>query len=513
MTTRGARVGLLVVSLLLAPGASAGQEVVPDTVDARIRQARELREERSFREAADRLRAYLRDRPDDVAMLRLLASTLRRAGEPAAAREAFEEALRRQPDDALLRLDYADLLVEREAGEEASRILAPVIRGGEVPAEVRADARVLLGRVARSAERDAEAEEEFRRALALTPGHPSALRQLREMYRQRVPWLRATVGRVDDDQPLTGTRSALEARQGVLPWLDARASASVVSLGGELSDETVPGARLGVGARWELLKLEASAWGGAFRGPADDAVDWRASGEVAYLGPGGLRLSVRGDRGPYLLTEASLDTTLAPAAFEGAVGRPDVAGWAGNLEYRQQRFDDDLKVEEFRAWILGPLLRDRGGTLRLGYEFRGADSSDMLFAPTREVKLPFEGPIPGRYDPVYTPEQLQEHRLLVDVRIETDGTLTGFLEGSWAFEAEEEAPLLFVSVPDVPQAGVGLQFQRRSYDPWHVGGRVRYLPIPGLEVVAGGGYRRAAFRSRSWARITATLYDLPDELR
>lgn len=512
MRASGWAVVLVAFSGLL-PRAAVSQEQPSDTADSRIQEVRELRDERRFREAAEHLRAYLRDHPRDVAMLRLLATTLRGAGETAAAREAFEGALRHQPADPLLRLDYADLLLELRAVLEARRILQPVIDDPGVPDAVRADARVLLGRLARAAGNEAEAEDELRSALELVPDHPGALRQLRELYRERAPWLRTDVGRQEDDQPLVQTAFSIEGERGILPWLDGRARARVRTLAASRGRGTVPDVRLGAVARWELLNLEASGWGGAFRRSVTDENDWQAAGEIGFVGPGGARVRFYGERGPYLLTEASLDTALVPATFGGGVGRPDVGGWAGNLEYRQQRFGDEVKVEDFRAWILAPVLRDRGGVLRLGYEFHGADADDVLFAPTLEKVIPFEGPIPGRYEPIYTPQQLQIHSARADVRIETDGTLAGTLEGAWGFEAEEEAPLLFASVPELPRAGVGLQLERRSFDPWHISARVRYLPVPSVEVVADAGYRSTAFNSYSFFRVSATLFELPRELR
>jgi len=295
-----------------------------------------------------------------------------------------------------------------------------------------------------------------------------------------VPRVGVGIDRADDDQPVGHTRFGLEGRRGVLPWLDGTGGTGIRFADGVESDETVPDVRGGVVARWELLSLEARAWGGAFRRSISGDTDWQAGGEVAFLGPAGLRIGAHARRVPYLRTEASLDATLTPTVFGGSVGRPEVTGWAGNLEYRQERFrgDVEVEVEELRAWLLAPVLRDRGGTLRIGYEFHGADASEMLFVPAVPGPIPFEGPIPGRYDPVYTPEQLQSHSLLVDVRVETDGTLGGVLEGAWGFASEEEAPLLFASVPEVPGAGVGLQFERRSFDPWRVEASVRYLRVP-----------------------------------
>ncbi len=504
---------LLGIALACFPSGTRAQAEPADTSDVRVEEARRLRTAGRLADAVRQLRAYLRDHPDDGAALRLLATTLEAAGQVGAAREAFEAALRHYPDDPLLRLDYGELLVEIDEVDEARKLLVPMVQDPAIPPEQRADAHVLLGRLAlMSGARDA-AEAAFHRALSVRPGHGEALRRLRALQQEQAPWTTARIENGGDDQPVRAFDTSVSGGYPLLPWLELDGEVGVRAYDGESDDETVPEALAGATALWDLVNVEARAWIGGFRRSSQDAIDWKGGGSLAFLGPGGLRMRMEGGRGPYLFTEASLDTALVPVRFAGRVGRPDARGWAGNMAYEQLRFDDDNRVEELRAWILGPIFRSPGLIARLGYEFRGADAREITFSPEPDGEIPSQGAVPGRYAPIYTPEQLQAHFLRADLRIERPESFDGILEAGWGFYAEEEAPQLFASVPEVPGAGVALQFQRRSFEPWHVVGRVTAPLAPEFELRASVGHRRTAFTSRTFLVITGTFFHMPTELR
>lgn len=487
--------------------------VAQETPEDPIREARTLQRSGDLEAAIERLRIYLRDRPGEPTALRLLASAHEARGELVAARDAYAAALRRLPDDPLLRLDYARVLARTGEAAAAREVLRPLAEAADVPPRLRADAWVQLGRLELQEGNGEGAESRFGGALALEARHPEALRLLRAMHRERAEWLRFDGGVDRDDQPVRRYGTGLGGGMHLYPWLSAEIGAEARQLGAEATQETLSSARAVLRGSWEPLRLEGSVWGEGYRRFGVGENDLAAGSELILRGPAGIHLRAESRRGPYLRTAASLEVPLTVVSVEGTLGRPEADGWAGALSYREDRFEDHESIEEATAWFLAPVVRQPAGIVRLGYRFRTAESGETAFVPRTPRQLDSAGQVIGRYDPIYTPRELRSHSVLFDARHqEEDGTRL-FVEGSVGFDAQEDAPVLFPAVPGSPDAGTDLQLRRRGFTPWHLRASVRIPLAPELLAGVAAGYRQTAFRGRSLVQAEFTFYDLPADLR
>lgn len=460
----------------------------------------------------DRLRAHLREHPQDAEALRLLASTLRSLGDPGGAREAFERALAARPGDHGLRLDYGRMLVDLRAGGRAREVLAPVADDPTAPPSARAAALIEMGRVALRDGRVRTAEDELLRGLGLVEDDAEGRRLLREARRERSHWLRAETDASRDDQPLRSASASVHGGLRVQPWLTTEFRAGAERLESGSVDERLVQARASARARWDLLDLEGEVWGGGFRRAGVDEGDWSGGAALGYRGPGGVTLRGRARRAPYLRTAASLEAPVTVTSVEGAVERTDPWRWGGGIRYGEERFSTGVRTEEAAARILAPLLSEGDAVVRGGYAFRTADSDASGFQVVRPIDPTDGAPLPGRYDPVYTPLELRVHSLLLDGRYVEDGGTRLAVETSWGFSAREHRPVLFSVIPGAPEAGIHQQFRPCSFTPWHVEVRGR-LPIsPRIVVDVEAGYRRTAFRSVSLIRLGGAFYGAPGML-
>lgn len=508
-SARAALAGLLLAAGALAP---AGPLAAQERGAAEILEARRLQEAGEHAAAAERLRRFLDEHPEEPSALRLLASALESAGDLRGAGEAYRAALRIRPHDPLLRLDYGRLLVDAGELERARRTLEPLAADPGAPSPLRADALVELARVALGEGRAEAAEAHLRQALAAREDHAGALARLRALHRPRSPWLRAAGGVQDDDQPVDRREAGIRGGLRLFPWLAAELGAEVRRLTSGPANETLTAAGASLRARWDLLNVEGRVRGGGFRRTGTGTGDWTAAAAVTVRGPVETLLRVEGAREPYLRTAASLEEETTALSIGGVLGRPDAAGWAGALAYREERVGE-FRIEDVSAWFLAPAVRQPVGTLRLGYRFHGADSNQSAFVSLLPRELDPRGRVPGRYAPAYTPRELRSHVVLAEVRHDREAAGSLRLEGSWGFRAEEESPLLVPALPGDPGAGTDLQFRRRSFVPWHVTGAVTIPVTPRLVLDVRGGHRRTAFRDRSFLETTWTFYDLPAELR
>jgi cytochrome c-type biogenesis protein CcmH/NrfG len=109
-----------------------------------VRDAERFRTEGDLNAAVNVLRDHLTRQPNDGEAARLLAQTLYWQHDIAGAERAYEEALRRHPEDSTLRLQYGRMLVETRAWNRARVLLTPLI---QQPA-THIDATMLLGTMA-----------------------------------------------------------------------------------------------------------------------------------------------------------------------------------------------------------------------------------------------------------------------------------------------------------------------------------------------------------------------------
>ena len=106
-------------ALLVVP--SFGLYLLAGAPEAASPELRAAREPASLDELAADLRQRLQREPDQLEGWRLLGRAELARGQPGAAREAFEQALRLAPDDAQARVDLADALAQAQGAVLAGR--------------------------------------------------------------------------------------------------------------------------------------------------------------------------------------------------------------------------------------------------------------------------------------------------------------------------------------------------------------------------------------------------------
>jgi TolA-binding protein len=126
-------------------------------------------------------------------------------------------------------------------------------------------------------------------------------------------------------------------------------------------------------------------------------------------------------REAYLYTLRSLSQSVNPLHFDASVGRLKEGSWSADAQYSLHQFEDQNKVHSFSFWILFPLLDVQSLKIEGGYALQLANSEQNRFVVENSLEqLPsagFSEPLPGVFDPYFTPKNLRVNALLAKFTI------------------------------------------------------------------------------------------------
>jgi tetratricopeptide (TPR) repeat protein len=450
------------------------------------RDAERLRDTGDLAGAARLLQAHLVRVPDDANAQRLLAHTLYWMQDVAGAKAAYDLALRWNPDDERTRLEYARLLGETGDRRSARDVLAPLRNrtGGH------AAATALLGTLAYWDGDLIAAERHMLEAIRLNPDQADARRELSEIRTATSPWVRATGGLWQDDQPLDRRSGGMEAGAYLTPLTPVRARIQPAYYTAPSPIRTTWGAEFDVRHLFAPAGVETELAGGMLRREEADrsATQWTGRAMVGVRLPGFVTVRGRAEQLAYLYTLGSLASPVDVRSVAGELQLNHPNGWLAQAALQQQRFTDDNVVRSAYAWLLAPIVRTGSVDLQAGYAVSNDDARESRYFPVildgsaisssasrsrsgarvvqnTSAPLPASGSVEGRYVPYYTPEQVVRHAAIAAITARLSPEATIRLAGSRAIHAEEQAP---VFVP----AGTGWDraFTLRRFSPWDLRG-------------------------------------------
>jgi hypothetical protein len=322
------------------------------------------------------------------------------------------------------------------------------------------------------------------------------------------PWLRVESAVERDNQVRTAGRILGEYGQYLSPdvtlGIRLRADRTATDDGRAAPIEDITGdARLAA-----TLSIPTARLG--FRGSAGTLLgglpEIEATGTVVYEGSAGLNLgfgSLRGNlaRDRYTATIASLDTLVMTTSWEVALDRSEAPGWAAKVAAGRVDFGGDNPVSTAYGWVLGPLSRSAGHSLRVGYaaSWQDAPESNWLAAGLSPPGQPPQT-VPGRYAPYYTPHDAVTHSALVNAAV-AFGPAWLLLDGNVGVRATETAAILIRTEPQ-PQAAPQLFFYERSYTPYRAGVSIVAPADDRTSVTVAGSYSRSAYYRTGSVRLT-----------
>jgi len=444
------------------------------------------------------LERQLVETPKNPEALRLLARALYWFGDLPASSLRYEEALRYSPDNTGLRIEAARFFLETSRTHKSEVILEPLLSAPN------ADVLALLGTIRYWGGDWTSARDYFERALAITPHHPDARRQLNEI-------LAATPSRLvfvpefqSDNQPIrrNGGLARYTTHLNPLSPLTFEAGFSRASINdtartfarGLVSIRFMfPGGNAGIDASSGVVQISSRA-----------KPEWTFLIGLLLRLPESTTLSGRFERRAYFETIPSFSIPVSLTSWSFLLDRPRSDGWIGQAVFEAIRYYDGNAGTHLSAWILFPVGKARNSGVRMGYGFGLQHTRDSRFDTTS-----------GTYTPYYTPLNIVSHSLLLSLQFPAAKSLNIHMNGSYGLFASEEhvrsSTQARPMIPGPPKSTP--EISQRTFHPWQLRFAIDFNPAETpVQIQVEATRFETAYYQVSMARLTAS-YTFPVQLR
>ena len=453
--------------ILVATSASAQSPAPVDT----LVEARRLRDASDYTAAAALLAPYVAAHPDDPGAARFAALMAYWSKDVTTARAIYAAATERHPNDADLRVEYAQFLIEMGETSTARALVKPLADTGsrDLPATRRALTQI--GTLEYWRGDFTRARRLFIETLRIDSSNAEARRQLREIELASAAWVRLGGAGWHDDQPID--RATFDAEGGwfLTPLTPLTVTVGTTRFGLDETSETLSRAEVALGTFVPAARMDLTVGAGVLNRSFGDASDWTARAVLGLRLPRNVVLEGRFERGPYIHTAASLARTVMTATVDGTLRWRAANGWMADATARRESFDDDNAITTGYVWILAPMLRRPRGEMHIGYSFSAQAAEKSRFVPRADdLNFPPGQPPPtvrGVYDPYYTPRDLRVHSALASVAARPSSRWSMSANANLGVRTRDDAPVLVV-VTRPPNADVVRTYYPREFTPWNV---------------------------------------------
>lgn len=287
------------------------------------------------------------------------------------------------------------------------------------------------------------------------------------IHAQQESWVTAELRAARDNQPLDALRLRVEYGRFLVP----SATLAVHAAGGAWGPSAT--VELGATATAGLAggRVVVAATGSGLLGAPGQGLTALGDGRIGVGLGADVSLRARLTRDRYTATLASLDTLVLAHTVELALDRAASPGWAGELVGRREGYGAGSPVITAFGWLLAPLSRGAGHSVRAGYAAAWQDSEESNWVPDPTAEGQTGAPVPGsqvpgRYAPFYTPHHLLAHSVLANAAVELGGGWL-ILDAAYGVHATELAATLFSG----STGEVELRFDERTFHPYRAAAR------------------------------------------
>ena len=287
--------------------------------------------------------------------------------------------------------------------------------------------------------------------LAKYPGNAEATDIMSKIHSWTVPYAKAGMQIISDDQPVKGQSYYAEA--GVYKsWLFAP-TVQTVLYRFKMNDSSFHSSWVQLGNTIQLgMKTKLKFKGGLFQQNGRNS-ELSGGAEISRQITKHFSLQAMVDKRPYQYTMSSIRNIVMENVSGVSVNYNRNDKWYGKSGYDAYKYGDDNKIRIAYLWIIAPVVSTPHFSVSGGYAFRYADALKTTYTSKKTMSEvvgnwpPVNG-IPGFYNPYFTPEAQTAHSALASIKISPTKKLKFTSSLNIAFSAKADNPYLYVDSHD-----------------------------------------------------------------
>jgi len=426
----------------LLQGTFSYSQTVPDTLNI----AKQLRAKGKIHKSFSLLKKTYSNHPDDLNVAWLTAQTAFWANRIGKSKQLYEKAIKSNPKNLYLQLDYAKILVNCGEFEKAGQLLKVYLAFDSTNSQaLTALARILFWRC-----KYQDASLLITKVLKQDPKDQDASSLYKEIALARSPYLKFGSGFSTDDQPMQTATMMLGGGLyfNALSALRFTFQAPLMIRNGKTVNAFIfqAGNTSFISKANLTIRLDA----GVMRFPYKNSYRGTGNLSIDKIFLQHLILSVSVQRNPYFATRSSIDTMVIQNHLAGSIGWNDQNSWNGEaaVEAFTYPMDHNLTYSGY-AWVFGPPVKFSIFQFRFGYGYNYSNSQQNRFISEKslsEIISSYDAStkITGIYNPYYTPIDQQVHSFLLAITGHPLKWLDFSINANAGLYATTKAPYLYL---------------------------------------------------------------------
>ncbi len=382
------------------------------------------------------------------------------------AKRYYLETLALDEKNVLVKNDYAKMLFAIGDYDEAAVVFAQLRKNDPNSPE-------LWGYSVKSYYYD----NKLNRAMRLFKELPESLQSNVDLYylKREIASYKATninlgVSYIDDNQPMQTLIPKLRISKMQSSYLNWYFEGAFNKFSNDTLNSSSQTFKIGNKFDFNSLKLKADVFVGTTMLPTAE--------ESALIG--GLLLSKKVTKGVDLLAEFSrnpyyysLPSTTHFVLQDNvgvALSISDIEKFSGNIQFQNQKFNDDNVIAATSLWLLSPAIGTKTINAKFGYSYEAMDSESDNFTAIKSIAQIVEDfgtttTVDGVYMSYFTPQNQKIHSALLNIELNLSPKLVVNLRGSYGFNAKWDNPYLFLNEDSSNQLFIDKGFYSDNFNP------------------------------------------------
>jgi Tfp pilus assembly protein PilF len=367
---------------------------------------------KKFRKADNTLKKYRSAHPKDINAIWLQAQTKLYLNNNNQSDYLYQSAIKLQPDNDYLKLDYIHSSADMGRTEQAENLLSILENTGKDYSEM-----ALLHARIHYYNGDYKQAAAYMKKAQLADNKNAAANALNdEIELAKATKVSLNSSYLTDNQPLTALISTVKAEKYFGKALNLYVEADDYHF---LQDKTTDAPWIKAGDRIFFPKagLRVNVNGGVIRYPVKNITG--LTGELSLNEKLSQQFDVDlgVDHVPYFGTRASVDTNISVTRFSGMLNW-HLRNWVAQAAYLNSQYPGDNNVYAVYGWVLAPVATFPAGKFQLGYSISYNNSTINNFRPSTSLGEAISGKnISGVYDPYFTPKNLVTNSALLALSV------------------------------------------------------------------------------------------------